>query len=41
MTRPADVAKLRDQLSDAGANLERFEVVVLADDVPVLGRRLA
>jgi alkanesulfonate monooxygenase SsuD/methylene tetrahydromethanopterin reductase-like flavin-dependent oxidoreductase (luciferase family) len=32
MTRPADVAKLRDQLSDAGANLERFEVVVLADD---------
>ncbi|MGD0439005.1 MAG: LLM class flavin-dependent oxidoreductase [Acidimicrobiales bacterium] len=30
MTRPADVAKLREQLREAGADLEHFEIVVVA-----------
>lgn len=32
MTRPADVAKLQEQLREAGADLEHFEVVVMAND---------
>lgn len=32
MTDPADVAVLREQLSHAGADLEHFEIVVLATD---------
>ena len=32
MTDPADVAELRAQLREAGADLEHFDVAVVADD---------